>query len=263
MNGVLVVYKPQGVTPFQLIETLKKEDPEYENQKIGFAGRLDPLAHGVMVLLVGEENKNRIKYLDLNKEYEFRVLFGVKTDSFDYLGLLQSEFKAPSKDLKKQISKFINEYTGELTLKYPPFSSKTVNGTPLYKLAKKHQLGQVNLPERQIKIEQFELLGIETKSSVQIQEEILLNLRKIKGFFRQTRIIHRWNEFFKQKKGPDFVLAKFRIKCSSGTYVRTLASLMGDKTGCGAIAYEILRTKVGYFKLPDSIVYTPAGAKYF
>src|SRR5438045_1977436 len=115
---VIVVYKPQGVTPYQLIEKLKKQNSDYEGIKIGFAGRLDPLAHGVMVLLVGEENKNRAKYLGLEKEYEFSVLFGVETDTYDYLGLLVSEeYSAPPSDLENKIKDFIKSHTGKLKLK--------------------------------------------------------------------------------------------------------------------------------------------------
>src|SRR5687767_12670821 len=89
MNQVLNIYKPIGLTPLQLIKLLKKSKEGYKNIKMSFAGRLDPLAHGVMLLLLGEENKNRDKYLSLDKTYEFKVLFGVETDTFDFLGILK------------------------------------------------------------------------------------------------------------------------------------------------------------------------------
>ena len=249
MVKVINIYKSQGITPFQLIQQVKKDRPELQDQKIGFAGRLDPLAHGVMVLLVGEENKNREQYLGLEKEYEFRVLFGVKTDSYDYLGLLESDFTLPPEDLRMKVDEFVRDYTGELILPYPPFSSKTVSGIPLYKLAKKNKLKETKLPERNVSITKFEVVGYEYKSAQELQKEILTNLRKIKGFFRQTKIIGGWKEFFQKYPDQEFVLAKFKITCSSGTYVRTLAYLLGEKLGSGAIAYEILRTRVGEYIL--------------
>ena len=57
MKKILSVYKPLYLTPYQLIQQLKKNYPEYANEKIGYAGRLDPLAHGVLLLMIGEENK--------------------------------------------------------------------------------------------------------------------------------------------------------------------------------------------------------------
>lgn len=252
MKKILNIYKPQGITPFQLIQQLKK-DSDYQDQKIGFAGRLDPLAHGVMVLLVGEENKNRDQYLGLGKEYEFVVLFGVETDSFDYLGLLKNGYRVVPHNLTEQLQNFIKRYTGEVILEYPPFSSKTINGIPLFKLAKRNRLGGVELPKRLVKIEAFDLLEVETISAEDIEKEILAYLKKIKGFFRQQKIIAGWIEFFKHNQHPEFHMARFRISCSTGTYVRRLASLMGEELGCGAIAFEILRTKVGEYTLVDSI----------
>ena len=88
-NKVINIYKPQGVTPVQLIVKFRISYPEFKDTKIGFAGRLDPLAHGVMLLTIGEANFNREPLLNLNKTYKFKVLFGVETDSYDYLGLLK------------------------------------------------------------------------------------------------------------------------------------------------------------------------------
>ncbi len=111
MSNVLNVYKPEGITPVQLIEQLRINFPEYREAKISFAGRLDPLAHGVMVLLLGEENKQREKYLNLEKEYTFSCLLGVETDTFDYLGILKSErYSTSPEELDEEINKFL-KYT--------------------------------------------------------------------------------------------------------------------------------------------------------
>src|SRR5262245_8184953 len=90
MKKVLPIYKPVCLTPNQLIEQLRNKHPEYQNEKIGFAGRLDPMAHGLMLLLIGYENKNRTEYLNLDKTYYFKILLGVETDSYDLLGLITS-----------------------------------------------------------------------------------------------------------------------------------------------------------------------------
>src|SRR4051812_2270372 len=90
MNRVINVYKPIGFTPLQVIEKLREKFPEYKNVKIGYAGRLDPLAHGVLLLMIGDATKEREKYLGLDKSYEFEAVLGVSTDSYDVLGLVNN-----------------------------------------------------------------------------------------------------------------------------------------------------------------------------
>ena len=127
MNHVLALYKPQGLTPLEIIEQVRIKQPEYQKVKIGYAGRLDPLAHGVLLLTIGEENKNREKYLQLEKTYQFSVLFGFATDTFDYLGMLKKmEYQEPLKNLEQKIKEFMTTHTGILKQHYPPFSSKTI-----------------------------------------------------------------------------------------------------------------------------------------
>ncbi len=260
MKKVLNVYKPIGITPFQLIEKLKKSDEKYSSKKVGYAGRLDPLAYGVMVLLLDEENKNREKYLGLNKTYEFSVLFGIQTDSYDYLGYLSNlKINAIPANLKSQLSKFTKSHTGTLKLTYPPFSSKTINGVPLYKLAKKGLVKPATLPIRESKVRSFSLLGVETISTNNIKELILENLKKIKGYFRQKKTIKQWENLFRLYPNYQFTKASFKITCSSGTYVRSIANKMGEEFGCGAIAFEIFRTKVGNYSIKDSMrIYNPS-----
>jgi len=89
MQKVLNLYKQTGVTPLQTIKQLQKRYPEYQDSKLGYAGRLDPMAEGVLLVLVDEENKKRRTYESLEKEYEFYMLFGVKTDTYDILGKMK------------------------------------------------------------------------------------------------------------------------------------------------------------------------------
>lgn len=253
MERVINIYKPQGITPFQLIQQFRKLYPDYETVKIGFAGRLDPLAHGVMILLISDENKNRDKYLNLKKSYTFSVLLGAETDSFDYLGILQSNFKNPPPISNKKILTFIKKNTGKFTQSYPPFSSKTVNGVPMFKLAKKGILNPSEIPAKEIEVYKFKYLSSEKISSDDLKKDILTSLKKITGFFRQTKIKKQWFSFFKQNPNFQFIILKFEIDVSSGTYVRSLAHQLGQELGCGAIAFEILRTKVGKFNLKQSL----------
>jgi tRNA pseudouridine(55) synthase len=83
---VITIYKKKGETPYEALMRLRLARPEYAALPLSYAGRLDPMAEGVLIVLVGEENKYREKYLDLEKTYKVQILFGIGTDTYDVLG---------------------------------------------------------------------------------------------------------------------------------------------------------------------------------
>ena len=87
-QGIITLHKEQGETPLECIERWRAEHKEYLGIALSYLGRLDPMAEGVLLVAVGEENKNREAYLGLDKEYEFEVLFGFETDTYDLLGVV-------------------------------------------------------------------------------------------------------------------------------------------------------------------------------
>ncbi len=82
----VILNKKEGETPLQALERLRSSNSKYKDAKMTYAGRLDPMASGLLIILIGDEVKNKEKYLKLNKEYEFEVLFGFATDTYDILG---------------------------------------------------------------------------------------------------------------------------------------------------------------------------------
>ena len=254
MKKLLTVYKPIGITPYQLIQQVKEHFPQYNDEPIGFAGRLDPLAHGVMLLMIGEATKERELYLNLSKTYEFEALLGIETDTYDLLGLI----KSPQPPLPKEgetsfLHQFIQSKLGKQIQPYPPFSSKTVHGKPLFWWAKNDKLSEITIPEREIEIYDFKLLAEGTITAQQLQQKVTDDIHTIQGDFRQDEIKKQWNHFFLENKTSVFQTARFTIDCSSGTYVRGLAHDLGKQLGTGAITLEILRTKVGNYSLEESL----------
>ena len=73
MKNVINFYKKVGITPLQAINQFKSKNPKYKSKKIGYAGRLDPMAEGVLLFLVEEEGKKISNYLKLNKEYNANI----------------------------------------------------------------------------------------------------------------------------------------------------------------------------------------------
>jgi tRNA pseudouridine(55) synthase len=273
MNRVINIYKPLGLTPKQLIEKFRIQFPEYKDTKIGFAGRLDPMAHGVMLLMIGEATKERNKYLNLDKEYEFEVLLGVSTDTYDALGIINNgtnnQWSNPDLNsalLEINIKQFIKDKLGRHSQAYPPFSSKTVDGKPLYWYARNNKLSEIKIPKREIEIYDFDLIGIKKVKAEKVKKIIFENINKVDGDFRQKEILKKWEQFFSDSNNEtmeqpalpagrwnNFSIAKFRILCSSGTYVRSLADELGRCTKSGAITLDILRTKVGKFNINNHV----------
>lgn len=86
--SVITIYKKIGETPLEALTRLRESVPEYKEETLSYAGRLDPMAAGVMLVLAGDANKEREKYLNLEKDYSAEILFGISTDTYDTLGLI-------------------------------------------------------------------------------------------------------------------------------------------------------------------------------
>lgn len=250
MNKVYIVDKPVGKTPLEMISLLKQSIPEVRDVSVTYAGRLDPLAHGVLILLAGDAISQRDEYLQMPKQYSFTALFGVQTDTYDYLGMLQEKRNnVLGSDVKSYVNSFVSNHLGKQTQKYPPYSSKPVNGKPLFQWAREGKLDEIFVPEHEIEIYDFNVTSIESIQKDMLLHQIIRNITKVKGDFRQKAIKNRWKQFINKAEQSEFTIANFTVSCSSGTYVRSLANDLGNELGCGAIALNIQRTAVGEYTL--------------
>lgn len=249
-QNILLLYKPVSITPLELIEKFRLDNPLYKDSKLGYAGRLDPMAEGLLLILVGDENKKKKAYEKLKKTYEFSVLFGVKTDTYDILGLAQKNFYHgwEEKDGDK-LKKYLKELKKTRLQKYPPFSSRTVNGVPLYKLARENKLSQVEIPTHKIRIYTIKLTKTSHISSKSLMENIEQRVGSVQGDFRQEKILATWREVLGQPM--IFTIKHFEINVTSGTYIREIANQMGEYIGKQSLALSIKRTRLGQFSITD------------
>lgn len=247
MEKVILVDKPLGNTPLQAIKDFKKENPAYRDVTISYAGRLDPMAEGILLLLIGEENKKRKKYEDLPKSYETEIVFGITTDTFDSLGIIKEvSLKTPKAEhLKKVVTGFI----GKQEQKYPPYSSKSVNGRALYWWARRERLSEIEIPNRQIEIYKIKVLQTSMIPAKKLVDNINKRIENVEGDFRQEEILKAWAGFGKENEGKIFLKIRLEVACSSGTYIRRLALDIGEKLACGAFCLSIKRTRIGDFEI--------------
>jgi tRNA pseudouridine55 synthase len=218
---------------------------------MSYAGRLDPMAEGVLLVVVGEENKKKNEYLDLDKEYTFDVLFGFSTDTYDVLGLMEDAVtRASHKALRVPLlMEYVAQLPGEQTQKYPPFSSKPLEGVPLFVKARKGELNKFDLPDHQIEIYDAAVTGTRRITDTELLADVEAAVKLVKGDFRQERVLHLWRDSVRVLYGLSFDVATISIHCSSGTYVRSIAHELGEHIGIPTLAMRILRTRVGKYKV--------------
>jgi tRNA pseudouridine55 synthase len=252
MEKVLNLFKRIGETPLERLDRFRVENPKYKDAKLSYAGRLDPMAEGVLIVMVGEENKNRQKYLNLQKEYYFEILFGFATDTFDILGLVMDQ-KNYSEIDAVLLQRIIEAFRGKRIQKYPPYSSKTVKGKALFEWARASALDDIEIPEREVEIYEIKLLKLDKINKDDVWRDIERRIAKVQGDFRQREVAKKWMESFVGSPMKEYVIASFEIICGSGTYVRAISDEVGQSMGIPAIAWKIVRRKVGDSIIRDSI----------
>src|SRR5713226_9742234 len=133
MNGVLIIDKPSGFTSHDVVARVRR----IVGQKaVGHLGTLDPMATGVLPLVLGNMTRLAQFYLASEKSYEGVIRFGFATDTYDAEGELVGE----ERDLElklEQIRELAGAFLGKIEQMPPPFSAKKINGVPAYKLARK------------------------------------------------------------------------------------------------------------------------------
>ncbi|HEU0080880.1 MAG TPA: hypothetical protein VFQ72_02555 [Candidatus Paceibacterota bacterium] len=257
LDQVLNLYKRRSETPLQTLERYASAHPAFKKVKMTYAGRLDPMAEGVLVALTGDKNKERDAYTGLDKDYEFEFVLGVETDTHDILGKIvkkngEKTKNIQSQDREKEVAEALAKYVGTFMQKYPAYSSKVVDGKQLFDLARQGKIDSIVLPEHQVTVAKLELLGKRAISAADFKTYLHQSIEALTGDFRQAEILALWDAYIASAEAPrDFVVYRARVTCGSGFYVRQLVSDIGRDLGTGAVTVSILRTRVGALKVND------------
>ena len=215
MDGILIIDKPEGLTSHDVVARVRRA---LHTKRVGHTGTLDPLATGVLVLLIGKATR-LAQFLDKDeKEYEAVIQFGFETDTGDKTGMRTAECGLRNEEIAERLDttdweKVLSEFRGEIEQVPPMYSAKKQAGKKLYELARQGK----KVERKPIKL--F------------IKEIELLDNEEIRNPNSQIRI---------------------RTVCSAGTYIRTLAEDIGRHLGIGAHVTELRRTRAGEFGLSQS-----------
>lgn len=205
MNGLILLDKPEGMTSFSAAAAVRRL---FNLKKAGHTGTLDPMATGVLPVLLGSATRLSDYLLAADKSYVATMRLGVTTDTLDSTGKVLSQKEANISE--ERFLEVLNTFRGEILQVPPMYSAIKQNGQPLYKLARQ---------------------GIETERAA----------RKI-NIYEITLLEHT---------APiDFTIS---VRCSKGTYIRTLCADIGEKLGCGAILTALRRTSTGGFSIDDCV----------
>ncbi|OHE79049.1 MAG: tRNA pseudouridine(55) synthase TruB [Verrucomicrobia bacterium GWF2_62_7] len=203
-DGVLLVDKPTAWTSHDVVAKVRAH---FGFKKVGHCGTLDPMATGLLVLVLGRATRLSEKLTSDDKAYDGTILLGVTTNTEDADGK-PLETKPVPPLTEADLQAVLQKFRGDIYQTPPMVSAIKHQGRPLYKLARK---------------------GIEVE--------------------REPRLVHIYDL---RLLGMELPRVKFRMACSKGTYVRTLAADIGRALGCGAHLAELRRTAAGSFKLEQA-----------
>ena len=241
LKPVYCIWKALGETPLEALETLRDREEIAPDVPMTYAGRLDPAAEGLLIILTGEACKAKDDYSGLPKTYMAEILLGVSTDSFDLLGLPVALSSEITPSLVK-IEQYIASLVGTHTQKYPPYSSKTVDGKQLHTHAREGN--DVSLPTHEVTLHGYQEAGLEPIESEDVLTRVGELVSAVTGDFRQQEIVAGWAETGLPEK---LTLLTLTLEVGSGFYVRQFAEDLGKALGTQACLYSLIRTKIGDF----------------
>lgn len=176
MDGIIVINKPIGCTSYNIVYRVKKIFKE----KVGHTGTLDPLATGVLPILIGKGTKLSNYLMEHDKEYIATLKLGKKTDTLDAEGEVIEEREVDDNIFNKdKIDEVLNKFIGKIEQIPPLYSAIKVNGKKLYEYARNGQ--NVEVKPRQVEIYKINLLNIDKE-----QKEIKFKVNCSKGTYIRT-----------------------------------------------------------------------------
>lgn len=159
MDGILIVDKKEGMTSFDVVRDTRKK---YNEKKVGHIGTLDPLASGVLPVLIGKATKLSDYLMNHDKEYVAKIKLGKSTETGDREGNVIETEAVPNNLNEENIQKVLNEFLGQ-TFQIPPmYSALKVNGKKLYEIARSGQ--NVERQPRKISISEIKIIKYDTSN---------------------------------------------------------------------------------------------------
>lgn len=244
---VLTTHKPAGWTPLEAMEALRGRTPELAGERMVYAGRLDPMAEGLLLVLTGDDRYQLAEHLCHDKDYEATFLFGVGSDTFDALGRLHGA--AGPGGVPPGVSACamaVAGVAGTHDLPLPAWSAYKVGGRPLHAWAREGRLDEITLPVRAMVVTTVRDVTATPVHASALLDEVCQRIARVRGLFRQEEALADWVRL--AAADPPLVAVSATLTVTSGTFVRALANALGVTVGCGGLLVALRRTRVGPFR---------------
>ncbi len=232
-----IVYKKIGETPLACARRILGD----AHDKYTYAGRLDPMAEGLLLVLTDEECRHAKKYFHLTKVYEYSFAVGIATDTYDCLGRITASADRIRGDVVSRVRDAVSDLTGEITLPYPPYSSKTVNGIPLFIHARRGTAECLAVPERTVYIPRHTLTAEERCNTRTLADTAAGHVALVRGDFRQEAVTDDWRGV----RNADIPCFSAVLEGSGGVYVRAVVNEIGRRIGYPTVTTAIKRIRIG------------------
>lgn len=268
--SVIPIYKPLGATPLQALDALRVERPELAHEPMTYAGRLDPMAEGLLVVLTGEDRHRAKEFQKLDKTYRATFVLGFGSDTGDVLGItdrtdgdgfdgyvsgslchpegVTSRFdRLPAGRQEGSLVEAMYALCGDHDVSMPVYSSYKVKGRPLHFWAKSGRLDEIEVPRRVMQVHAVRDVEVKKMSVEEFLRSVIDSIALVAGDFRQEEIVRRWKEVIRDVR--EVTLVSCELDVASGTYIRSLAGVLGEQLQTQALLYRLVRTRVGGFSL--------------
>lgn len=212
LHEIQLIDKPIGFSSFQIVRIFKKH-----YKKVGHAGTLDPIASGLLIILIGKATHKFNEIQNYEKHYTGEMILGVVTDTFDMSGrIIKKMSTAQMCSIREDIVRLsINEldeiassFVGKIEQIPPRFSAIKQDGKKLYELSRKGQ--DVQPKKRKVFVESFHIIT------------------------------------------SDYPILRFDVGVGKGVYIRSLVHDFGERLGCGATLLSLCRTRIGNYRVTDA-----------
>ncbi len=240
---IIPVYQQIG----QSSHLLAQRVGEQHGEKATHTGTLDPMAEGVLVVLTGEDRFRKSDLSGGTKTYEFEMLWGVRTDSLDTLGLI-TDTQCSTENPEQKLVAVLQNFVGRQQQLMPSFSAKRVAGNSMFDLAKK---GTATPEVKQaIEVYSLEHLQTYTASTETVHQTIQDKIEKVTGDFRQQQVLYGWKQYFETNTQQLFI-SKVRALTSKRTYIRGLVRDIAQKLDLPGTTFSITRSENSGFTTAD------------
>lgn len=253
--SLILAYKNRTETMSVCMERIRNELNISSDIPMTYAGRLDPMAEGLVVFLSGDMRFQKEQMLKMNKTYHVEFFLGYETDTYDVLGMVKQSQPHPDALLTKRegntndisletIKSFQKPET--FTQKFPAYSSRRVLGKPLFVHAK--ESSDIPTESHDVTLYHYSEFTYHEIKTNELLETIISDIRKVQGDFRQEESIESWEKI--SNSFPEtLTIYEIDLSVSSGFYVRQWVRDFGTFLSTGAVTFRIVRDTIGVFTM--------------